>query len=77
MPAEYNRQLALCFSEQGQWREIKTAILNESNRDDIIYRSGPSNGTDLTPCCKLATDTANRLLKAVGNSARIDKETKQ
>ena len=69
MPAEYNRQFALCFSEQGQWREVKTTILNESNHDDIIYRSGPSNGTDLTPCCKLATNTANRLLKAAKNLA--------
>ncbi|NJO17960.1 MAG: hypothetical protein HC877_20205 [Thioploca sp.] len=30
MPAEYNRQLALCFSEQGQWQEVETAIPQSS-----------------------------------------------
>jgi CRISPR-associated protein Csh1 len=31
----------------------------------VIYRSGPPNGTDFTPCCKLAGNTANRLAAAV------------
>jgi hypothetical protein len=31
----------------------------------VVYRSGPPNGTDFTPCCKLAGNTANRLAAAV------------
>jgi CRISPR-associated protein Csh1 len=61
MPAEYTVGFALCFSKEGEWQGVETIYKNEG----IVYRSGPSNGTDFTPCCKLASDTANRLLKVV------------
>ncbi len=61
MPPEYNRGFALCFSNDGKWQGVKTTYKTK----DIVYRSGPSNGTDFTPCCKFASNTANRLLKAV------------
>ncbi len=68
MPPEYNRGFALCFSTKGEWLGVKTTY----NSEGIIYRSGPSNGTDCTPCCKLASNTANRLLKAVKALASYD-----
>lgn len=61
MPANYDRGLALCFGAQGEWLGVKTYHGNQG----VIYRSGPSNGTDFTPCCKLAGNTANRLASAV------------
>jgi CRISPR-associated protein Csh1 len=74
MPSEYNRAFALCFSKQGQWQTVQANILSEHEfHDKIIYRSGPANGTDLTPCCKLASNTAERLLKAVKNLANYSK----
>ncbi|WP_295584921.1 TM1802 family CRISPR-associated protein [uncultured Lamprocystis sp.] len=61
MPANYDRGLALCFGAAGEWRGVKTFMGNQS----VVYRSGPPNGTDFTPCCKLAGNTANRLAAAV------------
>ena len=61
MPTNCDRGLALCFGPGGEWRGVKTYLGNQG----VIYRSGPSNGTDFTPCCKLAKDTANRLSKAI------------
>ncbi len=65
MPPEYDRGLAICFNPQGEFTKIDSFIGNSG----IIYRSGPPNGTDVTPCCKFAGDTANRLLRAVKNLA--------
>lgn len=61
MPTNYDRGLALCFGPVGEWRGVKTFMGNQA----VIYRSGPPNGTDFTPCCKLAGNTANRLAAAV------------
>ncbi|MBV5310965.1 TM1802 family CRISPR-associated protein [Chromatium okenii] len=61
MPANYDRGLALCFGTNGEWVGVKTYKGNEG----VVYRSGPSNGTDFTPCCKLAGNTANRLANTV------------
>lgn len=61
MPANYDRGLALCFGPNGEWHGVKTYNGNQG----VVYRSGPSNGTDFTPCCKLAGNTANRLASAV------------
>jgi CRISPR-associated protein Csh1 len=61
MPANYDRGLALCFGPKGEWRGVKTYNGNQG----VVYRSGPPNGTDFTPCCKLAGNTANRLASAV------------
>lgn len=61
MPELYDRGLAICFNEQGQWTGVE---VYQGNRH-VVYRSGPSNGTDFTPCCRLAKDTPNRLRKAV------------
>lgn len=62
MPAYYDRGLALCFGPGGDWRGVKTYNGNQG----VVYRSGPSNGTDFTPCCKLVSDTTgSRLAKAV------------
>lgn len=63
LPDLYDRGLALCFATDGTWTGIKTYHGNQG----VLYRSGPSNGTDFTPCCKLAKDTANRLAKAVAS----------
>ncbi len=63
MPEIYDRGLAICFDETGRFDSVK--VLHK--REDVIYRSGPSNGTDYTPCCKQAKTTDNRLLKAVKN----------
>jgi len=65
MPPKYNRGFALCFSNDGKWLGVKTIYKNKG----IVYRSGPSNGTDFTPCCKFASNTANRLFKAVNELA--------
>ncbi|MBN2886168.1 MAG: CRISPR-associated protein [Chromatiaceae bacterium] len=61
MPALYDRGLALCFGPAGEWRGVRTYQGNAG----VLYRSGPPNGTDFTPCCKLAGNTANRLASAV------------
>ncbi len=61
MPAHYDRGLALCFGPDGEWHGVKTY----QGHQGVIYRSGPSNGTDFTPCCKLASNTASRLASAV------------
>lgn len=61
MPANYDRGLALCFGPGGEWRGVKTYLGNRA----VVYRSGPPNGTDFTPCCKLAGNTASRLAGAV------------
>ncbi len=61
MPANYDRGLALCFGSQGEWCGVKTYQGNQG----VVYRSGPPNGTDFTPCCKLAGNTGPRLANAV------------
>ena len=66
MPANYDRGLALCFGPGGEWRGVKTFMGNQA----VVYRSGPPNGTDFTPCCKLAGNTANRLAAAVEELAK-------
>jgi CRISPR-associated protein Csh1 len=65
MPPLYDRGLALCFDDQGDWLGVQTVLGNA----EVVYRSGPSNGTDLTPCCKLANNTAARLLRAIESLA--------
>lgn len=57
MQAPYDRGLALCFDPKGEWAGVATVYDDPA----VIYRSGPPNGTDFTPCCKLAGNTANRL----------------
>ena len=61
MPVNYDRGLALCFGPGGEWRGVKTYMGNSG----VVYRSGPPNGTDFTPCCKLAGNTGSRLASAV------------
>jgi CRISPR-associated protein Csh1 len=61
MPTNYDRGLALCFGSSGEWHGVKTYLGNRS----VIYRSGPPNGTDFTPCCKLAGNTGTRLANTV------------
>lgn len=61
MPAQYDRGLALCFDADGRWCGVRTYNGNQT----VFYRSGPPNGTDFTPCCKLAGNTANRLASTV------------
>jgi CRISPR-associated protein Csh1 len=68
MPAQYDRGLAICFDRQGEWSSVKTVSGNQG----VVYRSGPPNGTDLTSCCKLASNTPNRLLRAAKNLADCD-----
>ncbi len=64
MPGNCDRGLALCFGPAGEWRGVKTFMGNQS----VVYRSGPPNGTDFTPCCTLGKapkKTAKRLGKGV------------
>ncbi|MDS4042472.1 MAG: TM1802 family CRISPR-associated protein [Candidatus Competibacter sp.] len=60
MQPPYDRGLALCFDASGEWAGV-AAIYDDQS---VVYRSGPPRGTDLTPCCKLAGDTADRLCRA-------------
>jgi CRISPR-associated protein Csh1 len=66
LPDLYDRGLALCFAADGTWAGVKTYQGNQG----VLYRSGPSNGTDFTPCCKLAKDTSNRIAKAIASCAK-------
>lgn len=61
LPTNYDRGLALCFDDRGDWRGIEVRYGNQG----VVYRSGPPNGTDLTPCHKLAGSTAQRFLKGI------------
>jgi CRISPR-associated protein Csh1 len=63
MPEIYDRGIAICFDEKGNYHSI--SILHK--RKYVIYRSGPPGGTDYTPCCKLAKTTNKRILKAAKN----------
>ncbi len=60
MHPPYDRGMALCFDEQGEWAGVATICDDRT----VVYRSGPPNGTDFTPCCKLAGNTAKRLCLA-------------
>lgn len=66
LPKLYDRGLALCFAADGAWVGVKTYQGNQG----VLYRSGPPNGTDFTPCCKLAGNTANRLSSTVATCAK-------
>jgi CRISPR-associated protein Csh1 len=68
MPDTYDRGIALCFDERGDFRGVKSVQGNSG----VVYRSGPPNGTDLTPCCKLAGMTRKRLLSAAKELADYD-----
>lgn len=61
MPEIYDKGLAVCFDKAGSFASVEILDGNEG----VVYRAGPSNGTDYTPCCKLAKTTDKRLLKAV------------
>lgn len=61
MPANYDRGLALCFGPGGEWLGVRTYMGNHG----VVYRSGPPNGVDFTPCCKLAGNTASRIANTV------------
>ncbi|MDM8557481.1 TM1802 family CRISPR-associated protein [Candidatus Parabeggiatoa sp. HSG14] len=76
MPPEYNIGFILHFSKKGEWLGVKTT----HKYSDVVYRSGTSNGTDYTPCCKLASNTANRLVKtvtALANYVELPNDKKQ
>lgn len=73
MPDNFDRGLAITFDDRGKWTGVKSIMGNEG----VVYRSGPPNGTDLTPCCKLAGNTANRLLNAVDKLASFPKLPEQ
>lgn len=65
MPDLYDRGLAICFDAQGRW----TGVESYKGNAHVVYRSGPPNGTDLTPCCKLAavtSKTVRRVREAAG-----------
>lgn len=65
MPEIYDRGLAICFDEQGQW----TGVEVYQGNGDVVYRAGPPNGTDLTPCCKLAAVTA-KTVRRLGEAVK-------
>ncbi len=76
MPPLYNQGFALCFDETGQWSRVETV---QKTGKDIVYCAGPPNGTDLTPCCKLAkalaSDSLPRLVKAINELAKYEAVT--
>ncbi len=55
----------------GDWRFASVPAVNGAasrlilGNNGVVYRSGPPNGTDFTPCCKLAGNTGSRLANAV------------
>jgi hypothetical protein len=49
MPDNDDRGLALRFGPDGAWHGVRTYLGNQG----VLYRSGPPNGTDFTPCCSL------------------------
>ncbi|MBE0429351.1 MAG: CRISPR-associated protein [Thermoleophilia bacterium] len=65
MPDNYDRGLAICFDPRGKYIGIRTRLGNA----DVVYRSGPPNGFDFTPCSKLTkpSRTVKRLHRAIGN----------
>ncbi|WP_295542541.1 TM1802 family CRISPR-associated protein [uncultured Thiohalocapsa sp.] len=69
LPAHYDRGLALCFDADGGWCGVRTYQGNQG----VLYRSGPPNGTDFTPCCKFSgpdsAKTLARLSRAVAQLA--------
>ncbi|NKN31819.1 TM1802 family CRISPR-associated protein [Marichromatium bheemlicum] len=72
MPENYDRGQALCFDAAGGWVGCKPYNGNQG----VVYRSGPPNGTDLTPCCKFSdadpTKTLARLKRAVVQLAEAE-----
>lgn len=64
----YDRGMAVCFDDAGAYQGLLAY-----RRPDVVYRSGPPNGTDLTPCCKLGPEhgrTVIRLGRAIENLLR-------
>ena len=63
IPPVYDRGIAVCFDSSGRFDRVR----RYDNKEGIAYRKGPSQGTDLTPCCMLTTPpkTVNRLARAV------------
>lgn len=54
LPETYDRGMAVCFDKNARFAGVKAW-----RRRDVIYRSGPTNGTDFTPCCKLSGSLTN------------------
>lgn len=79
MPENYDRGLAVCFDRTGRY----TGVRARTGNDGVVYRSGPPNGTDLTPCSKLAKEEKNvlirlgRALKDLSNFGGLTEEKKQ
>lgn len=79
MPENYDRGLAVCFDPTGRY----TGVRARTGNDGVVYRSGPPNGTDLTPCSKLAKEEKNvlirlgRALKDLSNFGGLTEEKKQ
>ena len=63
MPDNYDRGLAICFDVDGNYAGIKTRY----GSADVVYRSGPPNGADFTPCSKLTVvpKTVSRIRRAL------------
>jgi CRISPR-associated protein Csh1 len=57
MPPNYDRGIAICFDSKGYW-----CLQDRQGSEGVVYRSGPPNGVDYTPCNKLANNTAKRFL---------------
>lgn len=68
MPPEYDRGVAICFDDEGNYMHCRGVHGNKG----VVYRSGPPNGTDFTLCCKIAKSTGERLLRAACNLLESD-----
>jgi CRISPR-associated protein Csh1 len=64
MPSNYTIGLAICFDDQGRF----TGVKHWSRHDQVVYRSGPSGGSDFTACSKFGGDVA-KTLKRLGRAA--------
>ncbi len=65
MPPNYTVGLAVCFDEAGRF----TGVRHWSRHHEVVYRSGPSGGSDFTACSKFGGDAA-KTLKRLGKAAK-------
>lgn len=65
MPQNYTRGLAICFDKDGEF----VGMRNWSRRKEVLYRSGPPNGHDLTACSKFGGDL-KKTIPRLGRAAR-------
>lgn len=64
MPENYTRGLAICFDSSGVFSGVKSW----GRHGEVVYRSGPPNGHDLTACSKFGGEP-RKTLKRLGRAS--------